>query len=196
MIDTATRICSVALFDDHVLVAFHRADIGRGHAEKLLPFIADLPNKGRADAIAVNIGPGSFTGIRVGVAAAKALGFAWGAPCSGYSCLTMVAAMASPVGNVDAVMTGGHGEYYFQSFTDGQSIGEILSLSPAQAAARSHAPFVAGDMATALCAIRGSGTAYDYLPDARKWALISQLPPLAPNPLYVRPPDAKPAKLT
>ena len=74
VIDTATKACSVGLFDGDSVVASHYEVIGRGHAERLLPLIAALPDRGRADRIMVDVGPGSFTGIRVGVAAARALG--------------------------------------------------------------------------------------------------------------------------
>ena len=66
VIDTATRACSVALFDGKQLLAAQHEVIGRGHAERLLPLIAALPNNGKADQIMVDVGPGSFTGIRVG----------------------------------------------------------------------------------------------------------------------------------
>ena len=94
VIDSATEACSVGLFDGDDLVAGAYAMLGRGHAEQLVPMIAALPDKGRADLIAVNTGPGSFTGIRVGLAAARALSLAWAAPLAGYSSLALVAAMA------------------------------------------------------------------------------------------------------
>jgi tRNA threonylcarbamoyladenosine biosynthesis protein TsaB len=194
IIDTATRACSVALLDGNVCIAAFNEDIGRGHAERLVPMIAELPNKGWADIIHVDIGPGSFTGIRVGVSAARALALAWGVECDGYSSLDLVAAMArdGAAVAVDVVMTGGHGEYYFQSFdAHGAALTQAQSLPPEVAAAQSAAALVAGDMAQKLIALRGSGQALDLLPDAKAWPGIAHLPPRAPSPLYVRGPDAK-----
>ena len=76
-IDTATVACSVALFEDNALIASDYGEIGRGHAERLIPAIALLPDRGKADRILVNCGPGSFTGVRVGISAARALALAW-----------------------------------------------------------------------------------------------------------------------
>ncbi len=194
VIDTATRACSVALFDGTDCIASHYEVIGRGHAEKLLPFISELPDKGRADHIAVNIGPGSFTGIRVGVAAAKALAFAWGVPCSGYNCLSLVAAMATRDEAVDVVMAGGHGEYFYQAVSSaGVALKEPVSLLPHIAIAQSSAKLVAGDIATTFVATLGHGLAIDLLPDARSWHVIASHPVLPARPYYGRPPDAKPA---
>ena len=77
-IDCATEVCSAALFDGAKLLDGRCETIGRGHAERLVPMIAELPDKGRADRILVSLGPGSFTGVRIGLAAARALGLAWG----------------------------------------------------------------------------------------------------------------------
>ena len=196
VIDTATKACSVALYDGDLIIASHFEVIGRGHAERLLPLIADLPERGKADRIVVNIGPGSFTGIRVGVAVARALGFAWGVPVSGYGCLTLVAAMANIHSEtpqaIDVVMSGGHGEYFFESFDESAaSQGAAVSLAPDDAAQRSNAAIVAGDAAVALVANRGRGVAIDLLPDAAYWHLIATLPALSANPVYGRAPDAK-----
>jgi tRNA threonylcarbamoyladenosine biosynthesis protein TsaB len=194
VIDTATRACSVALFEgDNCIASFHE-EIGRGHAERLVPMISELPDKGRADAIHVNVGPGSFTGIRVGVSAARALALAWGSECHGYGCLELVAAMArdKQPGPVDVAMTGGHGEYYFQPFAaDGSAKHPPLSLAPELAAQQSHAEIIAGDVAEAVIAARGAGQAVNLIPDARFWLLIATQDPLPPVPLYVRGPDAK-----
>lgn len=194
VIDTATRACSVALFEGAHCIASHFEVIGRGHAEKLLPFIADLPEKGRAGQIMVNIGPGSFTGIRVGVAAAKALAFAWGVPCTGYGCLSLIAGMAHQHAPLDVIMAGGHGEYFFQSFDEtGAATCEPVSLSPSDAVVRSQADIITGDAAQAFVAFRGHGLAIEQLPDARAWHLIAERPALSATPFYGRAPDAKPS---
>jgi tRNA threonylcarbamoyl adenosine modification protein YeaZ len=195
VIDTATKACSVALLDGEDVIASAHEVIGRGHAERLLPLIAALPERGKADRIVVDVGPGSFTGIRVGVAAAKALGMAWRVPVHGYGCLTLVAAMArEQIGGaapVDVVMTGGHGEYFFEAFDlDGASISPVVSIQPDKIGTLSRASTVAGDIAPA-----NDGRQYlDILPDASKWPFISSLPTLAPSPVYGRAPDAKPPK--
>jgi tRNA threonylcarbamoyladenosine biosynthesis protein TsaB len=194
VIDTATKACSVALFEGETLSASRFEVIGRGHAERLLPLIAQLPEKGRADRIFVNVGPGSFTGIRIGVAAAKALGLAWSIPVHGYGCLALVAAMARDEApntlHLDVLMTGGHGEYFFGTFDEAnEPLGEVISIKPGQIDAYSHASVIAGD-------VQVGGTArnwVDILPDAQKWHLLRDATPLKPSPVYGRPPDAKPA---
>ena len=93
-VDCATEACSVALFDGARLIAGEYRVLGRGHAEHLMPIIASMPGKGQADRIAVSLGPGSFTGVRIGMAATRALALAWGAEILGYPSLALVAAMA------------------------------------------------------------------------------------------------------
>ncbi len=197
VIDTATKACSVALYDGDAVIASCHEVIGRGHAERLLPLIAALPNRGRADQIMVDVGPGSFTGIRVGVAAARALGFAWAVPVSGYGCLTLVAAIAREQNGdpapVDVVMTGGHGEFFFEAFNgNGASLARAVSLTPEQVIATTTAPTLAGDIDLNIT----DRLHLDILPNASKWHLIAEIAALPASPIYGRPPDAKPQKVT
>jgi tRNA threonylcarbamoyladenosine biosynthesis protein TsaB len=188
VIDTATKACSVALYEDRTVLASAHEVIGRGHAERLLPLISALPERGKADRIFVDVGPGSFTGIRVGIAAAKALGFAWQIAVHGYSSLQLVAAMARDSIRVDevinVVMTGGHGEYFHQCFDDnGLPTNEIRSLTPMQVEQEIGDGYAAGDIAV--------GNHIDILLHASQWHLIANVPPMAPSPVYGRAPDAK-----
>jgi len=93
-LSTSSPALSIALVDGCQVIARHHELIGRGHAEALVPAIAALLAGRRADAIIVDIGPGSYTGIRIGIAAARALGVAWGVPVHGVSALGLVAAQA------------------------------------------------------------------------------------------------------
>lgn len=80
-LSTSSPALSIALVDGRKVLARHHQRIGRGHAEALVPAIAALLTGRRVEAIIVDIGPGSYTGIRIGIAAARALGVAWGCPC-------------------------------------------------------------------------------------------------------------------
>jgi tRNA threonylcarbamoyl adenosine modification protein YeaZ len=193
-IDCATEACSAALFEGGALLDGRYEILGRGHAERLVPLIAELPGKGRAGRIVVSLGPGSFTGVRIGLAAARALGLAWQAEVLGYPTLALVAAMARErkAGPVTVCMSAGHGEWFVQDFgADGGRETDLASLPPPQAAGSAHEQ-VAGSQAEALVALRGHGTALPLLPDAREF-------PLLPNglldsdlsPIYGRGPDAR-----
>ena len=195
VIDTATRACSVALFDGNRLLASHYEEIGRGHAEHLVPMIAKLPDRGRADSIHVNVGPGSFTGIRVGIAAARALALAWNAECFGYTSLSLIAAMArdrqTEPTSVDAVLPGGHGELFFQSFdAGGISISDPESISPLAVQTKSNGRYLVGDVVRSQVEFQTMPTIM-ILPDASQWPLLSKYANVPVAPLYVRAPDAK-----
>lgn len=182
VIETATSACSVALIEDGAIIAAERATVGRGHAERLVPMIAALPDGGRADAIRVDCGPGSFTGLRVGIAAARALGFAWGVPVSGFSSLALIAArwFADHAGDaVTVVIEGGHGEVFVQGFArDGLAAGELRSIP------RDDAGALTGPIVGNVCGDDG-------MPDAADVILLAATD-LPVRPIYGRAPDAKP----
>lgn len=198
-IETATAACSVALLSEGRLLAERHEIVGRGHAERLVPMIAELPEGGRADAIVVDCGPGSFTGVRVGLAAARALGLAWDVPVHGFSSLALIAAAAfdadPDLKAATVAITGGHGELFVQRFAGApmMALMELASLSPAAAAAVSADAVVLGSGAAALIAARGTGAAVDALPRAADMRLLpSDAIALPPTPIYGRAPDARP----
>ncbi|MDB5717466.1 MAG: hypothetical protein JWM38_893 [Sphingomonas bacterium] len=200
VIETATAACSVALVEDGGVIAARHEVVGRGHAERLLPMIAELPDGGRADAILVDCGPGSFTGVRVGIAAARGLGIGWAAPVRGYSSLALIAAAgfaADPAAATLAVaVTGGHGELFIQRFARDPFRAEsaLASLIPAEAAGLIADRLVLGSGAAALVEARGSGTAHAALPRAADCLLLPDAYAALPaTPIYGRAPDARPA---
>ena len=103
-IDTATEACSAALWNDGTLSA-HFEICPREHTQRILPLVQEVLTESgttlsELDALAFGRGPGSFTGVRIGVAAAK--GFAWGReiPCYGVSTLEAMARSAACLGGV------------------------------------------------------------------------------------------------
>ena len=202
-IDTALEACSAAIFDsaEETIVASESQLMARGHAEALIPILAAVMQQAAIsyaalDRIAVAVGPGSFTGLRVGLAAARALALAWNCPVLGYPTLALVAAQALEDSGADQVlicMTGGHGEWFVQGF-DAALVTTLplASLKPADAASATPTPLVAGSQAEALVAARGSGEAMTLHPDARRFALLD--PALLTTDIaliYGRAPDAR-----
>lgn len=196
-IDTATPACSVALVDGDQVVAERHEAVGRGHAERLVPMIAELPGGGRADGILVDVGPGSFTGIRVGLAAARALALAWSIPVWGYSSLAVVAAGArEPAPPLAVVLEGGHGEVFMQLFgPDLSPLSEPASLAPDAALALLAGRPAIGSGVRWLAAIDPAADVREALPRAADARLLPEgLRTLPPRPVYGRAPDAKPPR--
>jgi tRNA threonylcarbamoyladenosine biosynthesis protein TsaB len=202
-----------AFLSDSAVSRFER--IERGHAERLPPMIEDVVAQAPfalsdLNGIVVTVGPGTFTGQRVGIAAARALSLASGAPVASLSSLAVMAytaAAESPsevAGKVLAVAVDARrGEIYFQSFA-GPDLTPLLEpqlTTPASVALSLEGQLVfavgsgAGMLAEAARANSGSITAgLDSLePDVRfvpSAAIV--LGAELPHPLYLRPPDAKP----
>lgn len=198
VIECATEACSVALFESGTLVAADHRVLGRGHAEHLVPMIAALPARGRAGRILVSRGPGSFTGVRIGLAVAGSLSLAWQAEVCGYPTLSLVGAMAIEDADeqeaVTVCMTGGHGEWFIQDFAQGGvELSKLASLAPEAAVARGARGRIAGSRASEFAAmLPGEHRAVPMLPDARRvLALAASLPGNDVSPLYGRGPDAR-----
>lgn len=196
VIETATAACSAALVDGRALVDERHELVGRGHAERLVPMVETLLAGRRPDSILVDCGPGSFTGIRVGLAAAHGLAIGWGIGLAGYSSMAAVAAAAAGgVGEIAVALDGGHGQLFVQTFGEEamRPLDTLRSLPPAEAAAAIRAWRVAGSGAAALVEARGEGEAIEAFPRAADARLLpAALRSLPPRPIYGRAPDAKP----
>ena len=191
--DTSTAACTAALFDGSG-ACVGRCDelIGRGHSERLVPMIAELMDGRSADKIIVGVGPGSFTGIRVGIAAAHGLAIGWGAEMAGMSSLALLAASVDALDDVAVAVIGGHGELFVQQFNSGKAVSELRNLVPSAAAVETSATLVIGSGARQLVDARGWGEAREAWPAAADTLkLPSSLRSLHAKPVYARAPDAK-----
>lgn len=186
VIDTAGAALSVALIDGDALIAEHHEVIGRGHAETVVGVVARLVAGRGAEVrgILVDVGPGSFTGVRIGVAAARALGLAWDVPVAGVGALALVAAAAfalDPADSVVAVADAGRGRVYWQRFDRaGGAAGPAEASVPAAVVVPAGAVVAgsgAADVAGRIVAVLHPRAA-----DARRLALSARLAPL---PLYL-----------
>lgn len=193
--DTSTAACTVALFDrDGGCLAARDEQIGRGHSERLVPMIAEVVGDHRPNTILVGVGPGSFTGIRVGVAAAHGLAIGWSAEVLGMSSLALLAAGTDGGEAIAAVVDGGHGELFGQQFSGEtlEPLGPLVNSPPASLATQLSAARVVGPAAERLVSARRTGVATAAWPSAANaLRLPAELRSLAAKPLYARAPDAK-----
>ncbi|MFC3712355.1 tRNA (adenosine(37)-N6)-threonylcarbamoyltransferase complex dimerization subunit type 1 TsaB [Sphingoaurantiacus capsulatus] len=199
-IETALHACSAALIDRGRIVAERHEIIARGHAERLVPLIAELLAEAgvtRANRIAVDVGPGSFTGIRVGLAAARAFGLAWKAPVDGFTSTALVAAGVfadhPDIDRLYVAFDASRGEVYAQAFDRDGRAGPLDALAPDAAAAAAPGRTVAGSGAALLSAVDPSLAVIDHpwprAADARHLPAAARGE--AARPLYIRAPDAK-----
>jgi tRNA threonylcarbamoyladenosine biosynthesis protein TsaB len=213
-IDTALDACSVAVLDTlrGGITASESLPMARGHAEALMPLIARIMDRAdiefaELDRIAVTTGPGSFTGLRVGISAARGIALAAGRPAIGLSTL---AGLAAPLiaqddrSNVVVAIDARHDHVYLQVFgTGGRTLvsPRIATLRNAVRAAVASPARVVGSAAGLLAAAWARGTDPPLLVDNRGAPDISWIARLGaaaaegygpPRPLYLRAPDAQP----
>jgi tRNA threonylcarbamoyladenosine biosynthesis protein TsaB len=220
-IETSSSVCATALWRDGAVIAAERAAMARGHAEALMPMIERVmqgTEYAALDAVAVVAGPGAFTGLRIGLAAARGIALAARIPAIGVTAFAAIAAgihAATRRGRAVAVaIDTKRGDVYLQSFDatlaplgPGRVAGaaDIAALLPAGPL------FLAGDGARlADTALAGSGRDFVLAetlapPDAATVAALgaeilsaarsagAPLPP--PEPLYLRAPEATPLAL-
>ncbi|MFZ5609414.1 MAG: tRNA (adenosine(37)-N6)-threonylcarbamoyltransferase complex dimerization subunit type 1 TsaB [Pseudomonadota bacterium] len=211
--DTAMTRCSVALGADGRCLAKRGRDMARGQAEALLPMIAEtleaagVTDMARLAALAVIHGPGSFTGVRIAVAAARGLACALAIPVVSLTSLEVVAAQAAAAwpqgaGTLLVVQDARRGEVYGQVFAMTAGALPVAKTAPAlltlaQARRRAQAAALVAGTAAALVGNKGSAAVSpaDPLPRAATMLRVAQGRPARPHgevhPFYLRPPDAK-----
>jgi tRNA threonylcarbamoyladenosine biosynthesis protein TsaB len=205
-LDTALEACSVAILQDGRVVAARSEPMPRGHQERLAPLIDEMMREAgleftALDRIGVTVGPGSFTGLRVGLAFAKGLSFALGRTVVGVGSLEALAASAGSDGFVAAVIDARRDQVYVQGFLAGMAVTEPKALALNDAAdllikVDASGPTVLVGSAARLLAEFFPRAAVDDRAGADPVVLarlVSQAPEPAgpPEPLYLRAPDAK-----
>jgi tRNA threonylcarbamoyl adenosine modification protein YeaZ len=213
-IDTALEACSAAVLDTEraSVSAYESLPMVRGHAEALIPLIARVIERAKLtfaefDRIAVTTGPGSFTGLRVGISAARGIALATGKPAVGLSTL---AAYAAPyiAGDdtlpVVAVIDARHDHVYLQVFGPGGRTlvaPRIVPLREALRVSTTGSPRIVGTAANILAAMWPAGERAPSSVEQRaapdiEWVArlgaAAEETGLPPKPLYLRAPDAQP----
>lgn len=204
VIDTALGLCTVAAFEDGRLLAVRSEAMTRGHQERLGGFLRDVAGRAGGfdslDRIGVTVGPGSFTGLRVGLAFAQGLGAALDRPVVGVSALDALAASAPAAPATAALIDARRGQVYARLWRDDVSTGEPEALNLEDAADR-----IAGLGSGVQLVGTGAPLLADRFPDSPILPLDGPSPEALavltaaadpashpPRPLYLRAPDATP----
>lgn len=206
-IDTCEGTCSAALVQAGEALARRMERIGRGHAERLLPMISELMAEagigyGDLGRVAVATGPGTFTGLRIGLSVARGLALTKGLPCVGLMSLPVLAAQADAGVDtpVHAIVMGRGGQGFYQAFRGMTAEGLPNPVADAEgldadviAARISAMPGVVVGSGASLVAAESPHDALDPLVLAR---LAERLDPadFPPEPAYLRDADAKKGK--
>jgi len=213
-IDTALEACSVALLDtDRSGVRLNESvPMQRGHAEALMPLVARVLDRAQLDfaaldRIAVTTGPGSFTGLRVGIAAVRGIALAAGKPAVGLSTLAAFAApfiAADDTLPVVVAIDARHDHVYLQVFGPGGRTVVAPRVTPLREALRvaaTGAPRITGTAANKLAALWPAGERAPTAVEQRSAPNIDWVARLGaaatdtttpPKPFYLRAPDAYP----
>lgn len=213
-IDTALTNCAVALVDGETTqtcLATVAEEIGRGHAERLMPMVDEVLEQASAgfetiDRFVVTTGPGSFTGLRVGLSVARGFGLVTGKPVVGISTLEALAhgAAAQLAGRPLCVALTGKGNEVYSQFFDcnAQPAGEgmVRTLDQLQTELPSDC-LLAGSAAERIAEVAGlpaeailNTSAYPDILSVAALGAVRDPSEAEPSPLYLRPPDATPQK--
>ena len=194
-LDTSANYVSVALVSEVRTFAFFEEEMERGQAESLMVMIESLLQKAKktmadVQGIAVTVGPGSFTGVRIGLAAARAFGLALGIPVFGVTCFEVWAYHLGRACKV--VLDSKRDDYFVQSFdAEGKAVSEPAIQSAE--ALKGELPFVAvGTGAASLSEEIGCEAVVKISPiavAAARIALSRLDTPMPPKPLYMREAD-------
>lgn len=203
-IDTATNGCAACLYDgaNDQTLAQQTDDIGRGHAEHLLGLIDQVLAKANRSFddignVAVSVGPGSFTGIRVGVATARGLGLALDVPVAGVSTLQAIAVDHVSDQPFAVAIMAGRGQAYVQGFDVGgviKNMPHIVKLddNPSAQVDQIYVELI-GNAANLIDESRAIALLDRATGTIESIALLGATSKTPPNPLYIRAADAKTA---
>ena len=201
-LDTCLSACSAAvLADDRVLAAASEPMV-RGHQERLGGLVREVMTASGIrfedlDRIGVTVGPGSFTGLRVGLAFAKGLALATARPCVGVGSLEALAASVEGSGRRIAVIDAGRGNVFVQAFEGGRALMAPDNLPLEIAAARlaelgQGGVQLVGPGAHLLQGVMAAEAPAIAAPSPEAVARLAAAAPLTPpRPLYLRAPDAR-----